>query len=429
MIRHGFSLRRQPEMVTKTTAMVRSEEKRQQRDGGLFDIGATLAVAAADFRSHRRRPVVWLLVLLALGVMLAPAYYHGHLHEVRSGHWPIAGLFWPRFRLAEYGGHLVFLLALACLLLGFDARERDTNASMAEALDCRPMSNLAVVLGRLLAVVGATWVPCALLVALHEVVANLARPLGLQSPTFGVAALVRLLCFDALPATLLWSGVVMLLASVFRSRSLALGISLALLGFHVWGVANVPHYLAQAVSTFPDNTSLASDIAAGATLSGLLQRLALVSAATACVVGAARFYPRDDGVSRGLQAWTALGLGTVGVAGISWVAVSATQDLGERDRWRAKHRELANDSHHAADVERLSGVVQIDPAGLLAIDVALATKAPPPPVRSLVFTFNPGMTIESCSWTGSRRSSPTSTVDWSSGCPRRGHQTMAWSFA
>lgn len=138
MIRHGFSLRRQPEMVTKTTAMVRSEEKRQQRDGGFLDIGATLAVAAADFRSHRRRPVVWLLVLLALGVMLAPAYYHAHLHEVRSGHWPIAGLFWPRFRLAEYGGHLVFLLALACLLLGFDARERDTNASMAEALDCRP---------------------------------------------------------------------------------------------------------------------------------------------------------------------------------------------------------------------------------------------------------------------------------------------------
>ncbi|MDE0444565.1 MAG: hypothetical protein OXL38_20975 [Gammaproteobacteria bacterium] len=118
--------------------MVRSEEKRQQRDGGFLDIGATLAVAAADFRSHRRRPVVWLLVLLALGVMLAPAYYHAHLHEVRSGHWPIAGLFWPRFRLAEYGGHLVFLLALACLLLGFDARERDTNASMAEALDCRP---------------------------------------------------------------------------------------------------------------------------------------------------------------------------------------------------------------------------------------------------------------------------------------------------
>ena len=97
----------------------------------------------------------------------------------------------------------------------------------------------------------------------------------------------------------------MLLASVFRSRSLALGVSLALLGFHVWGVANVPHYLLQAVSTFPDNTSLASDIAAQDTFPGLLQRLALVSVATGCIVAAARFYPRDDGVSRRLQASTA----------------------------------------------------------------------------------------------------------------------------
>ncbi|MDE0660214.1 MAG: hypothetical protein OXI79_11255 [Gammaproteobacteria bacterium] len=265
---------------------------------------------------------------------------------------------------------------------------------MADALDCRPMPNLAVLLGRLLAVIGATWLPCAALLALHELVATVARPLGFEGPVFGESALIRLLFLDALPAVVLWCSVVMLLASLFRSRGLALGVSLTLLGVHVWGVANVPHYLLQAVSTLPDNTGLASDIAAGAGLSGLLQRLALVSVATAFVVAAARFYPRDGGVSRGLQASTALGLGAVGVAGIAWLAVSATQDLGERDRWRATHRGLANDAHHAADVERLSGVVQIDPAGLLAIDVAIAAKAPPPPVRSLVFTFNPGMTID-----------------------------------
>ncbi len=356
---------------------------------------AIRAVAAADSRSHRRRPVVWLLVLLALGVMLAPAYYHAHLHEVRSGHLPIMGLFWPRFRLAEYGGHLVFLMALACCLLGCDARQRDATASMAEALDCRPVSNLAVLLGRLLAVVGATWLPCALLVTLHEAVANVVHPLGLQGPTFGVTALTRLLFIDALPATLLWSGLVMLLAAVFRSRSLALGVSLALLGVHVWGEANVPHYLLQALSTFPDDTSLASDIAARAThLPELLQRLALVSVAMACIVAAARFYPRDDGVSHRPRASTGLGFAVIGVVGIAWIAISARQDLSERDRWRAKHRELANDAHYTADVERLSGVVRIEPAGLLGIDVAIETKAPPSSVRSLVFTFNPGMTVE-----------------------------------
>lgn len=127
---------------------------------------------------------------------------------------------------------------------------------------------------------------------------------------------------------------------------------------------------------------------------GLPQRFALVSVATACIVAAARFYPRDDGMPRSLQASAALGLGTVGAAGIAWIAVTATQDLGERDRWRAMHRELANDAHHAADIEKLSGVVQIDPTGVLAIDVAIKTRTPPPSVRSLVSTFNPGMTIE-----------------------------------
>ena len=358
------------------------------------DIEAIRAVAAADFRSHRRRPVVWLLVLLALGLTLAPAYFHAHLHEFRSGHAPIMGLFWPRFRLAEYGGHLVLLLAIASCLLGFDARHRDADARMADTLDCRPMSNLALLLGRLLAAIGATWLPCATLLALHELVATVARPLGFERPVFGHEALVRLLFLDALPATVLWCGALMLFASVFRSRSLALGISLALLGVHVWGVANVPHYLLQAVSTFPDNSGLASDIAAHASFPVLLQRFALVSIATACIVAAARFYPREDGVSRGLQSSVAVGLVAVGMAGIAWIAVAATKELGERDRWRATHRELAHDPHHAADVEKLSGVVQIDPAGALAIDVAIETKAPPPSARSLVFTFNPGMTIE-----------------------------------
>ena len=303
------------------------------------------------------------------------------------------GLFRPQFRLAEYGAHLILLLALASCLIGFDARHRDANARMADALDCRPMSNLALLLGRLLAAIGVTWLPCATLLGLHELVATVARPLSFHGPVFG-SGLIRLLFLDALPAVVLWCGGVMLLASVFRSRALALGTSLALLGLHVWGVANVPHYLLQAVSTFPDNSGLASDIAAQATLPVLLQRLALVSIAAACIVAAARFYPRYDGVSRGLQASTALGFGAIGAVGIAWIAISATQDLGERDRWRATHRELADDARHTADVERLSGIVRINPAGVMAIDVVIETKPVPPSADSLLFTFNPGMTVE-----------------------------------
>ena len=375
--------------------MVTTRERDRDQGRWWSNVAAIRAVATADFRSHRRRPVVWLLVLLALAVTLAAAHYHAYLHEARSYHMPIVGFFWPPFRLAEYGGYLVLVLAVGCCLLGFDARQRDANASIEEAFECRPMSNLAVLLGRLVAIIGATWLPCTLLLALHELLANVAHPLGFDGPVFGEAPLLRLLFFDTLPAVIFWSAVVMLLASAFRDRSLTLGVSLALVAFHVWGVANVPHYLLETVTTFPDNSSLASDIAPGnVALRELLQRLALVSAAAGCIVAAARFYPRNDGVSRRLQAWTALGFGTIGVVGIAWIGTLATQELGERDRWAAKQRDMANDAHHTPNIEKVVGAIQIDPQGALAIDIAVETAPVPPTVRALVFTFNPGMIVE-----------------------------------
>ena len=59
-----------------------------------------------------------------------------------------------------------------------------------------------------------------------------------------------------------------------------------------------------------------------------------------------------------------------------------------------KHREFATDADHSPDVAKLSGVVQIDPGGTLVIDVAIEIEPFPPTTRSIVFTFNPGMTVE-----------------------------------
>lgn len=96
--------------------------------GGPSDIAAISAVAAAEIRSCRRRAAVWALVFGAAAVMLVAAYYHAHLHGVRSGHLPIAGFFAPRFRLAEYGAHLAVVLAFGCCLLCFDMRHRNLRA-------------------------------------------------------------------------------------------------------------------------------------------------------------------------------------------------------------------------------------------------------------------------------------------------------------
>lgn len=364
--------------------------------GGPSGIAAISAVAAAEIRWCRRRAPVWALVFGAAAVMLVAAYYHAHLHGVRSGHLPIAGFFAPRFRVAEYGAHLSVVLAFACCLLCFDMRHRDMRARMAEVLDARPVSNLAFLLGRFVGIIGVIWLSSVVLASLNELFAVATRPLGWEAPAFGASALARLLLFDVLPILLLWSGVTILLASVLRNRALSLGISLALFVAHVWGMANVPQYLFPGVSTLPDGSTLASDLAPSRLgLRDVLQRLAFVSFALGCVVAAGRFHPRVDGAPLGRQVSVAGLLFGLGVSCVVWLAIDAGQAVRERDDWLAFHEALAADGHRGPDITGMSGAVEIDPmADGLAIDVEIEARAVASTHQSLAFTFNPGMTVD-----------------------------------
>lgn len=368
----------------------------ERREGGPSAFAAIGAVAVAEVRSCRRRAAVWALVLGAAALMLVAAYYHAHVHGLRSGHLPIAGFFAPRFRLAEYGAHLAVVLAFGCCLLCFDLRHRDLRARMAEALDARPVSNLAFLFGRLVGIVGVIWLASVVLVSLSELFAVVTRPLGWGAPAFGTSALARLPVFDILPILMLWSGVTILLASVLRSRAISLGIALALFGAHVWGMAIVPQYLFPAVATLPDSGTLASDLAPPPLgLLDILQRLAVVALAMGCVVAAGRFHPRDDDAPRGQQVTVAGLLCGLGVSCVVWLAIDAARDVRQRDDWVAYHQALAADGHLGPDIARISGAVDIDPtADGLTIDVEIEARAVAATQQSLAFTFNPGMTVD-----------------------------------
>ena len=61
---------------------------------------------------------------------------------------PLAGAYAPRFVLSVVGNAWLWLFLVAAVFLAFDARQQDERARVAEVLDARPTSNLALLSGR-----------------------------------------------------------------------------------------------------------------------------------------------------------------------------------------------------------------------------------------------------------------------------------------
>ena len=144
------------------------------RPGGF---GGLAGVAAAEFRSARRMARTWLFALLALAVGVIG--YHGPSTDHIFGD-GVA----PRFALPGLGLLLLWIVVAGVVFVSFDARARDERARLAEALDARPVSNGALLGGRLLATVIIVWLPLALLAAGlwagGALVARMAWPAGVM---------------------------------------------------------------------------------------------------------------------------------------------------------------------------------------------------------------------------------------------------------
>ena len=108
----------------------------------------TLAVASAQMRSARRSIRTWVFGVFAGGTTLVVAVHYAYGHAVLAS--ASAGRFGPRFLIAELGVYLLWLLLVGVLFMAFDVRNVDVRARIAEALDTRPVSNLAMTAGRIL---------------------------------------------------------------------------------------------------------------------------------------------------------------------------------------------------------------------------------------------------------------------------------------
>ncbi|MDE0039499.1 MAG: hypothetical protein OXU77_18375 [Gammaproteobacteria bacterium] len=361
-----------------------------------------LAVCFAEFRSSARRVRTFLCIAVATAGILGTLVL---TTEATSQMAPLAGAYAPRFVLSAMGNYWLWLFLLAVVFLAFDARQQDERARIAEALDVRPISNLALLGGRLAGTVLVAWLAFVGIAVLIQAGGNISGMVfeASGSETASVwsslavavepVSLVTLLTIDALPALTFTAALVMFLTSVLRVRVPTILIALMLIGVHVYAVASVPMFLLPTVSVVTSYADFASDIVPSVPdTSVVLQRVALLLFGAAFLIGAAAFYPRDDGRSRLRQGMAAAVLGALGAAAVAGAAAHAANDLAVREQWLAA-QEAAEDLQYP-DLRQVRGEVRIEPGSELTLDLEMQVAAPTgETLGRLHFTLNPALDV------------------------------------
>ena len=358
-------------------------------------LDAVLAVAIAEARVAGRLPRIWVFVALGCGSVLVAYGYYFYAHGYFSAPMPAMAYFSPRFQAAAINVYLLWVFLAAAAFLAFDVGERNQRERIVEVIDCRPVSNLALMAGRLLGLLLVSWVPMLTVVLVVQLFGWGSRTAGwwLGEPVEPVAQTAFLLV-DALPILAFWIALVLALAALTRNRLLVILVALALLAIQMWAYTSVPAYLYVGLSPLSAQLGWASDIDPRfVEFEMAVQRAALVVLATAFVCVAAVAQPREDGGS--VARYFAIGavLAGLGVLGVVSATLKGVNDVRTREQWRAAHEDVGEALTVLPDVEEISGNVVIVPGDRLEVDVLLALAMPAGQTR-LVFSLNPGMRID-----------------------------------
>lgn len=357
-------------------------------------LDAAVAVAAGELRGARRRWRTWLCVGVGISVLFVLHGFYAYAHAEMSGSDAAMAFFSPRFG-ASYGqAYVLWLLLAGLLLVAFDVRHRDRRERMADVLDARPVSNVAVLFGRLAGIVLAAWLPLAAACVLIQVLGLGGRASGLW---FGQPvepyARAAFVCVDALPVMVLWVATILFLSAYFRARLPVVAVAVVLLAVQIWAHASAPAYLAALVSPLSAKVGWASDMVPRfADTVFVVQRAAGLLVAAGLVLLAAATDRRADGVGPCRRVAAGLSLVALGVAGVVCLGVHAEAGNRLRSEWLASHGHAT--AAATPDLVRLTGDVRIAPGDDLRATLELQFLVDADPETGVAFSLNPGMQVE-----------------------------------
>ena len=345
-------------------------------------MNAMLAIFRSEMRELWRSAGVRVFLLLLVGATTLAFVLGSQLHGAYSAEHPLVGFLGPLFFISRFGIYLLVLALGGALLIA-------SHFGMADAVAVRPASNLMLLGGRTFALAATTWL---------SMVAALAVAQGIGAATrgFDEDAFIEpfsIACFlvvDALPATMFWCALVVLLHVVLRRGLLVVLAGLTLLALF-WSALSLPAWVQSTVFPVAALQRHVSEITPWfVDVWTVLQRASMLSCGAGALMLAARLHRRreDGGALRRLPgALFAL----AGSLGLGCVALHEAERNDQREKWAAAH-ELASRASVGFDVEGVAGQVLIEPGVEVGIDIVLRLNMHRN-LQALVFSLNPAMRI------------------------------------
>ena len=348
-----------------------------------------LVVARAEARSLRRGAPAWLLAVCAVGVGIAAFLHLSIRHYLAQDPNSVP----PRLLAHGLGTVVLGILLVGMALIGSAAQARHQREGIADALHCRPCSNLALVFGRFLALALLGWSVVLLYCAATGIAAWIEayRSGGAAVQAFEPWSLATFALVNAPTALAFWCALTIALAAAV-GRWLAALLALALLGVQGWALHHAPVGMLALVSTLGDAAAIASDIAPrGLAPPAWAHRVALLVIAGGLLCVAAAAYPRPEAMGRRRRLLTGAALVAGGLACGVALAEQVRADWRERGQWAAVHKNLRNEPR--AELKRIAGRVLIAPGTLaLAVDLHLV-RSSAEPADKMVLSLNPGLRV------------------------------------
>ena len=353
------------------------------------------SLARAEIRSILRLIRYWLFAIVAVVVSLLAWGYYSFLHGLFSSFSGSVGAISPKLLMAQFALWSTVVFAVGVVFLAFDVRARDTRDRVVEVLDARPYSNLELVFGRWLGTLIPCWTPLLLSMLLIQFLGFLAETFGwFVGEQIQWGSVLQFTFLEALPALAFYVALVFLVSLGLRNRLISAVVGLVVIGLSIWATFAFPIQDQPVVGFNGGSFGNASEVVPqlfGAQTLWLRGALMLVT--LGLLVLSATVHPRLDESRRGVLGATGLAMCALGAVMLTSTLLSNRSQLERLEQLEQAHE--ARLGEPLVDLERLRGRATIDPGRELALDVELDVTARDEAVSQALFSFNPGLVVES----------------------------------
>ena len=348
-------------------------------------------------RLTRTHVFTWVALIVSTVYFLAVTLNHMYGASVI----PMLSVISPRYIMSLLGGNFLVLFCIGVLLLTFDQIKRDEISRIHEVINSKPASNLELFVGRLLGVSLTMAVPMLLFLLVSVIYGMIAEMFSIPfGEPIEIWSVISFIFLDIVPNFLFFGSLVVLFSSLFKSRLLALLLTLCCLFTLFWFNSTLSFDVSRPFQTVSGNVLFPSELIPTLfTPVIVFNRIALLLMSVGFLYWVSFFGSRVTPSKSKDLLLGSLSFG-IGVLVISAMFGVHTLNHKQIDHWVRVHDEHFVPSSFP-DVHEIRGSIDIKPGRSLFLDLTLDVSVDNDHNSDFVlFSFNPGFHISHLSVAG-----------------------------